>query len=133
MAGAAPASFFLAMVWATDGSKRDRGRSVTRNRGLATHEGACFTLIERMRIEGVLRERIVRCTTVNHDASDATLELLDSQLKLREPVAAGEDALLFPPTATRPRWCNVARRWRPGPQEARRAVGELPLIAHRHP
>ncbi len=102
-------------------------------RALATHEGARFTLIECTAPEAVLRERIARRMAANHDASDATLEVLDFQLKIREPVAADEAALLLSTDGDAAMLVQRCEALAAGLQEAIRAVGELPLMAPRHP
>jgi predicted kinase len=53
-------------------------------------------LVECTAPEPVLRERIARRMAANRDASDATLEVLDFQLGIREPVADEEAALTLP-------------------------------------
>jgi len=62
-------------------------------RALAAADGARFVLVECTAPESVLRERIARRMAANRDASDATLEVLDFQLSVREPVAADEHAV----------------------------------------
>jgi uncharacterized protein len=62
-------------------------------RALARGEGARFALVECDAPQTVLRERITRRLAANHDASDATLEVLDFQLSVREPVGVDEAAL----------------------------------------
>lgn len=61
-------------------------------RALARAEGARFALVECDAPQAVLRERIARRLAANHDASDATLDVLDFQLSVREPVGADEAA-----------------------------------------
>ena len=65
-------------------------------RALATAEGARFVLVECTAPEAVLRKRIARRMAAGHDASDATLEVLDFQLGIREPVAIDEAARSMP-------------------------------------
>ena len=65
-------------------------------RALATAAGAHFVLVECTAPEAVLRERITRRRVADHDASDATLEVLDFQLGIREPMAAEESAFTLP-------------------------------------
>lgn len=65
-------------------------------RALAAAAGARFVLVECTAPEAVLRERIERRRSADHDASDATLEVLDFQLGIREPVAAEESAITLP-------------------------------------
>jgi predicted kinase len=102
-------------------------------RALAAADAACFVLVECTAPEAVLRERIARRLAADHDASDATLEVLDFQLSVREPVAADEAAVTLA-TDTDPaelaRRCEtLAASWLA--QEA--AIGERPLIPDRHP
>jgi len=61
-------------------------------RELAAAEGARYLLVECNAPESVLRERIARRMAADRDASDATLEVLDFQLGIREPVADEESA-----------------------------------------
>ena len=65
-------------------------------RAMAAAEGARFVLVECTAPEAVLRERIARRMAAGHDASDATLEVLDFQLGIREPVADEESAQRLP-------------------------------------
>ena len=65
-------------------------------RALAAAEGARFVLVECTAPEAVLRERIARRMAAGRDASDATLEVLDFQLGIREPVAIDEAARSMP-------------------------------------
>jgi aminoglycoside phosphotransferase family enzyme/predicted kinase len=65
-------------------------------RALATAAGARFVLVECTAPEAVLRERIARRRMADHDASDATLEVLDFQLGIHEPLAADESAFTLP-------------------------------------
>lgn len=62
-------------------------------RALAAAEGADFSLVECVAPEAVLRGRIAQRMAADRDPSDATLEVLDFQLRVREPVAAAEAAL----------------------------------------
>jgi uncharacterized protein len=65
-------------------------------RALAAANGARFVLVECSAPEAVLRERIAMRLAAGHDASDATLEVLDFQLGIREPLAQEESARLMP-------------------------------------
>lgn len=62
-------------------------------RALAAAEAARFVLVECVAPMAVLRERISRRMAADRDASDATLEVLDFQLSVREPVADDEAAI----------------------------------------
>ncbi len=64
-------------------------------RALAAGEGADFSLVECTAPEAVLRARIERRMAADHDVSDATPAVLDFQLRIRDPLAAEEDALLL--------------------------------------
>jgi uncharacterized protein len=59
-------------------------------RALAAAEGAAFSLVECTAPDAVLRERILRRMAVGHDASDATPQVLDFQLGIREATTADE-------------------------------------------
>ena len=76
-------------------------------RRLAQAAGADFRIVECLAPEPVLRERITRRIAENHDASDATLAVLDLQWRVREPLAAEEDALTLDTHADR---ATVAQR-----------------------
>lgn len=60
-------------------------------RALAAAERAAFSLVECTAPEAVLRERILRRMAANHDASDATPQVLDFQLGIREATAEDEN------------------------------------------
>ena len=76
-------------------------------RALAADCGARFVLIECGAPDAVLRERIVRRLGEAKDASDADLDVLALQLRVREPVAPDEAAIAFDTDAALP---DVARR-----------------------
>ncbi len=61
-------------------------------RSLAAEERARFELVECSAPEAVLRERIARRLQADRDASDADDGVLDLQRRVREPVAAQEQA-----------------------------------------
>lgn len=61
-------------------------------RALAAAEGAAFSLVECTAPDAVLRERILRRLAAGHDASDATPQVLDFQLRIREAATADEAA-----------------------------------------
>ena len=65
-------------------------------RALATEEGARFVLVECSAPEAVLRERIARRRQADRDASDADAAVLDLQLRVREPLASQEQAIVLP-------------------------------------
>lgn len=69
--------------------------------------GADFRIVECIAPEAVLRERITRRIAEDRDASDATLAVLDLQLRVREPVAPEEGALTLDTDADR---ATVAQR-----------------------
>ena len=62
-------------------------------RALAASAGADFHIVECVAPDVVLRERITRRLADDRDASDATLAVLDLQLRVREPLAAEERGL----------------------------------------
>lgn len=96
-------------------------------------DAARFVLVECTAPEAVLRERIARRLAADHDASDATLEVLDFQLSVREPVAADEAAFTLATdteAADLVRRCEALAATLLAPQHA---VGEQPLIADRQP
>ena len=96
-------------------------------------DAARFVLVECTAPEAVLRERIARRLAADHDASDATLEVLDFQLSVREPVAADEAAVTLATdteAADLVRRCEALAATLLAPQHA---VGEQPLIADRQP
>ncbi len=62
-------------------------------RALAGTEGARLRIVECVAPEAELRARIVRRMGEGRDASDATPEVLDLQLRVREPLAPDEAAL----------------------------------------
>jgi hypothetical protein len=64
-------------------------------RSLAAAEGADFRIVECVAPEPVLRERIARRMADDRDPSDATPEVLDLQLRVREPVGPEEAALVL--------------------------------------
>ncbi len=64
-------------------------------RALAASAGADFQVVECVAPDTVLRERITRRLADDRDASDATLAVLDLQLRVREPLAAEEQAVQF--------------------------------------
>lgn len=76
-------------------------------RALAAAEAAEFRIVECLAPEGVMRERIVRRLADDRDASDATLDVLDLQLRVREPLAPEEQALRLDTDADR---ATLARR-----------------------
>lgn len=61
-------------------------------RALTAAQAAHFEIVECVAPEAVLRERIVQRLRAADDASDADLAVLDLQLRVREPLAAGEAA-----------------------------------------
>lgn len=78
-------------------------------RARAAAAGADFRIVECVAPAPVLRERITQRIADDHDASDATLAVLDLQERVREPVAAEEDALTLDTNADR---ATVAQRCR---------------------
>ncbi len=64
-------------------------------RAIAAAEDATFVLVECVAPQSVLRERIARRLRDGRDASDADLDVLDLQLRVREPVAADESPHLL--------------------------------------
>jgi hypothetical protein len=61
--------------------------------GIAAEKGARFVLLECSAPEAVLRQRLVARMQEQRDASDADGAVLDLQLRVREPVAADEQAM----------------------------------------
>jgi uncharacterized protein len=76
-------------------------------RAAAAAEDAEFHVVECLAPEGVMRERIARRLADDRDASDATLAVLDLQLRVREPLASEERALRLDTDADR---ATLARR-----------------------
>ncbi len=76
-------------------------------RHLAAECGARFVLLECGAPEAVLRERITRRLSEAKDASDADLSVLELQLRVREPIAPEEAAIMFDTDITLP---ELARR-----------------------
>ncbi len=62
-------------------------------RAIAAEEGARFVLLDCSAPEDVLRQRLVTRMLKQRDASDADATVLDLQLRVREPVAAYEQAM----------------------------------------
>jgi uncharacterized protein len=63
---------------------------------LADKEGAEFRILDFQLDEETLKQRITHRRLTGTDASDATLEVLASQLKLQEPLSSGELAFAVP-------------------------------------
>ncbi|MDH3461863.1 MAG: AAA family ATPase, partial [Burkholderiaceae bacterium] len=61
-------------------------------RATASELGARFALLECTAPEPVLRERVAQRLAEHRDASDATVAVLETQLRVREPIAPEEGA-----------------------------------------